>query len=252
MCIAQFENSVTLGSPMTNRVGEAERSAATALEPREAGFLILALEQHRDVQPQAVPDLIRQIACGPQNQLQSAQGIDGNALAHKLGGLSDSVLLAAIAGARRALSLPPSFLLGAGGQFEGQALQAAGMAPVSEDPAWGIVVVNLAYTWILELPVRHDPSQIKINSNHDLADVGRGLRDYAEFSRTGRTEANDAIGYKMACYLLKSYGHPYLRLDVDQNRGVTVSEISVQSLRRDLTDGSLQPITLVGVNAPFV
>ncbi|MCG5249497.1 hypothetical protein [Methylorubrum extorquens] len=248
----QLENSTALGPPMQNAANESELHASRALDPREAGFLILALEHHAGVQAQAVPDLLRQLVRGPQSPLQSAQNIDGEALARKLDCLDDSVLQAVIAGARVALTLPSTFLLAAPGRFEQQALQAAGLAPLSEDPAWGFVIVRLANYWWLELPVRHDPSQIDFKHDHALADVGRGLRDYAERALARGAEAHDDIGYKMACYLLKKTGRRHLRVEESLAGDVEILEITVKELRSDLVDGSMQPLMLVGVNAPFV
>lgn len=246
----QFENSVTLGSVMTNAASEAERLASTALNPREASFLILALQHHADVQAQAVSELLRQSARRPQSPLQSAQNIDGEVLACKLDDLDDSVLQAVIASARRALALPPAFLLAARGRFEHQALQAAGLAPLSEDPAWGFVLVRLANYWCLELPVRHDPSKIHLERDHACSDVGHDLCDYAKLVLAQSSEANDDNGYKMACYLIKKSGHQHLRVEEGEDGCVTIVDITVKELRDDLVDHSLKPLVLVGVNAP--
>jgi hypothetical protein len=248
----QIENTTALGPPMFNAANESERRASTALDPREAGFLILALEHHPSVQAEAVPDLLRRLARGPQSPLQSAQHLNGDGLARKLDCLDASVLQAVIAGVRLALTLPPTFLLAARGRFEQQALQAAGLAPLSEDPAWGLVIVKLANCWWLELPVRHDPSQINFKRDHALDDVGRGLCDYAERLLAQSGEANDDIGYKMACYLIKKSGRQHLRVEESLDGHVKIVELTVKEVRSDLVDGSMQPLALVGVNAPSV
>ncbi len=249
MTIQHFESCVRLGDRTCDRANEAERHASNALNRREAGYVILALEHRPGLRQEAVPELLRQLGRTSQRGLQSAQGVDGDRLAHKLERLNDSVRSAIVAGARRALTLPPSFLLGSRELFARQALQAAGLAPLSEDPAWGFVVVRLANYSFLELPVRHEPSQIELVHDHTLAEIGHGLRDYAEAVLSGYRGKNDDIGYQMACYLLKKSGQQYLRVEEDRDGGVACETISREALRCDVSDGSLD-LLLVGVNAP--
>lgn len=251
MCIAQFEKSVTLGSPMTISMSEAERRASTVLDSREAAVVILAVEAQPDIRPEAMPDLLRRSALRPQNQLQSVQGIDGDALAHKLELLDYSVLRAVIAGARTAVALPSSFLLAAQGCFEQQALRAAGLAPLPEKAAAGLVVVMLSDHHV-EVLVRHHASEIDIHHDFSLEEVGRCLCDHVELAHAGCVEAYEDLGYKLACFLLKKSGSSYLRVARDWENSVIIEEIAVDDLRSDLVDGSLQPLVLAGVNAPSI
>ncbi|TXN22863.1 hypothetical protein [Methylobacterium sp. WL9] len=250
MCIQDFENCVILGSPTTDQASEAQLKARGALTPREAGYLILALEQRPEAQPSAVPEHVRKASRSARSELLSAQGVDGAELAGKLECLNESVRQAVVAGARRALTLPVPFLVGPNGLFSQQALQATGLAPLAENLDCGLVIVRLAELDVLELPVRHDAGQIGLARDHDLIDVCIGLRDYAKAVLLDGDESGDEIGYRMACYLLKKSGRQHLRVEEDKFGNVALLNISLEALRSDILDGSMRKILLAGVNAP--
>lgn len=251
MCVAQFENSITLGSPMISLGTEAERSASQVLDAREAENLIIALKDCPDVAPRAVPDALRRLIPSTQPSVQFVPVFDSNALADKLELLDDSVLQAVIAGARSAYAMPLSFLLTEQGRFAQQALQAAGLAPLSDVVACGLVFVMLPDLELeLELAIWHHPHQIDINHDHPPLEVGRGLCDYAAATHFESSAMNIDIAYKMACYLIKKFGKQYLRVVEGGKGDITIAEIYAEELRSDIGNGWRQPLTLAGVTAP--
>jgi len=151
--------------------------------------------------------------------------------------------------------LPMEEALGLNGFPSLAALRRFGLLAIQGPAAWGLCSVQLSnYSNFTEFVLRRDPQNVGLKeSSYSVDELARAIVAYTRAMVDGEVDPDkDVAGHGLAYNIALKTGWRYFRVDEQEGGEARVVQISRETILSDLNDGSLQDLTLEGINAPEI
>ena len=133
------------------------------------------------------------------------------------------------------------------------ALRRIGLLPTQGPAAWGLCSVQLSnHSNFTEFVLRRDPKNVGLKeSSYGVDELARAIVGYTSAMLDDEVDPDkDVAGHGLAYSIALKTGWRYFRVDEQEGGEACVVQISRETILSDLQDGSLQDLTLEGINAP--
>jgi hypothetical protein len=135
------------------------------------------------------------------------------------------------------------------------ALRRIGLLATQGPAAWGLCSVQLSnYSNFTEFVLRRDPKNVGLKeSSYGIDELALAIVGYTRAMMDGEVDPDkDVAGHALAYSIALKTGWRYFRVDEREGGEARAVQISRETILSDLHDGSLQDLTLEGINAPEI
>jgi hypothetical protein len=179
--------------------------------------------------------------------------VDTATLISKVGRLHPGAQFAIQDAVMQIRRLPMDEALGLNGFPSLAILRRIGLLATQGPAAWGLCSVQLSnFSNFTEFVLRRDPQNVGLKeSSNGVDELARAIVAYTRAMVDGEVDPDkDVAGHGLAYSIALKTGWRYFRVDEQEGGEARVVQISRETILSDVHDGSLQGLTLEGINAP--